>query len=391
MNIVYLGAFRLPNFDAAAARVINIARALRESGHSVRFISWGGQLQSEDKIGTGYYVDGFPYEVTNELPHPGMSFPEKLRNRLYQGKKTKHLLRACPEPMDVIITYNNCLCRWLIPFCEKRGIKLINDITEWYDFNELKPTDWPGYAFDMYCVQKRVKNKIVISSYLDRFYHSTNNIVVPATCDAAETKWHQVSDIAKLNVGEYDGLTLIYAGNPARKDAVHYMINAVNALANEGAKIRFLIIGITQEQYVERYKDLLKEKELNDSIKFLGRVSQDEVPSYYSLSDFMVLLRESNRKSNAGFPTKFSESFTSGTPVIANITSDLGSYLKDGETGFVVPEPSEEAFYQIIKKQVLPLGKDSINGMKNNVKRSAKQLDYHAFVEPLKVFIENLI
>lgn len=391
MNVLYIGSFRLPNFDAAAARVLNIARALREAGHQVSFISWGGSERDEDKGKDGVFrADGFPYKVTNELPQPGLSFYEKLRIRLHQGKTTKRLLKEGLESIDVIITYNNCLCRWLIPFCKKRGIKLINDITEWYEYNELKPTDWMGYAYDMHIIQKRVKNKIVISSYLERFYQSTNNIVIPATCDSTEKKWQQVSDVVKLNVGEYDGITLIYAGNPARKDAVHYVINAVNTLAQEGAKVRFLIIGITKAQYIERYNDLLKEKELNDSIKFLGRVSQDEVPSYYAFSDFMVLLRESNRKSNAGFPTKFSESFTSGTPVIANLTSDIGLYLKDGETGYVVEEPSENSIYRILKKRVLPLSRIEIEKMKQNVMVVSRQLDYHAYIGPLCEFMKNL-
>ncbi len=50
-------------------------------------------------------------------------------------------------------------------------------------------------------------------------------------------------------------------------------------------------------------------------------------------ADFTVLVREDRRQSNAGFPTKFVESFASGTPVIANLTSDLGQHLRDGETG----------------------------------------------------------
>lgn len=391
MNILYIGSFRLPNQDAAAARVLNVARALCAAGHEVSFISWGGTQREEDKCSDGiFWVDGFPYKVTNELPQPGMSFTEKLHIRLQQGKTTKRFLKEWPESIDVIITYNNSLCRWLIPFCKKHGLKLINDITEWYAYNELKPTDWLGYAYDMHCRQKRVMNKIVISSYLDHFYKDTHNIVVPATCDASDKKWYQVSDVAKSNAGQYDGITLIYAGTPARKDAVHYVINAVNAIANEGGKIRFLIIGITKEQYIERYKDLLKEKELNDSIKFLGRVSQDDVPSYYALSDFMVLLRESNRKSNAGFPTKFSESFTSGTPVIANLTSDIGLYLKDGETGYVVAEPSEDAIYRTLKENVLPLKREEIEEMKQRVREEAKRLDYHAYIEPLRDFMDNL-
>lgn len=36
----------------------------------------------------------------------------------------------------------------------------------------------------------------------------------------------------------------------------------------------------------------------------------------------------------AGFPTKFVESITAGTPVLTNQTSDLADYLVEGEIGF---------------------------------------------------------
>lgn len=390
MEVVYVGSFRIPNFDAAAARVLNIARALRAAGHSVRFISWGGTERAEDLCEEGgYKYDGFPYVITDEIDFKGGALG-KIRGWIIQGSKTKAILKEQLGKYDAIITYNCSLVKWLIPFCKKNNIRLITDITEWYEYNELKPIMWPGYVLDMLIYQKRIKNKIVISSFLDRFYHTTNNIIVPATCDATETKWHHLSDVAKLNMDDFDGITLIYAGNPARKDAVHFVINAVNALANEGAKIRFLIIGINKEQYMERYKDLLKEKELNESIKFMGRISQDEVPSYYALSDFMVLLRDSNRKSNAGFPTKFAESFISGTPVIANLTSDLGNYLVDGKTGFVVKEPNEESIYEVLKEQVLPLTAEQISIMKSNVKSMSVKLDYRYHIKAIKDFLDNL-
>ena len=391
MKIIYIGSFRLPNGDAAAPRVLNVARALRLAGHEVSFISWGGMQREEDLCEDGVYrVDGFPYIVTNELPQPGTSAIGRLRNKIKRGWVTKRLLKEWPEYVDAIITYNNCLCRWLIPFCRKRDIALINDITEWYAYNELKVTDWLGYAYDMHCIQPRVKNKIVISSFLNRFYKESHNIIVPATCDASEAKWKQGVAEAKEKVGEFDGITLIYAGTPARKDAVHYAINAVQRLIDEGAAIRFLIVGAEREQYLKNYADLLKKSELSERIQFLGRVPQEEVPSYYALADFMVLLRESNRKSNAGFPTKFAESFTSGTPVIANLTSDLGRYLFDDNTGFVVNEPTENAVYETLKKRVIGLTKDKIEQMKRNVGQEAKRLDSHHYVEPLREFMNNL-
>ena len=391
MRVVYIGSFRLPNYDAAAARVINIARALREAGHEVNFISWGGEERKEDCCEDGIYrIDGFPYMVTNELSLPKMSTIEKLRNKLRRGDTTKRLLLEWPKPVDAIITYNNCLCRWLIPFCNKRGIKLINDITEWYAYNELKPTDWLGYAYDMYCRQKRVKNKIVISSYLDSFYDNTHNIIVPASCDASDVKWHENLDYANSLVKTFSGITLIYAGNPAKKDLVHNAINAVQRLASEGASIRFLILGTTRDLYLSRYASFLHTKNLHDNIVFLGRVCQDVIPSFYHQADFMVLLRNQTRKSNAGFPTKFTESFTCGTPVIANLTSDLGMYLKNGVTGFVVDDPTEESMYRVLQNKVLTLNKEVIGTMKENVFEVSKRLDYHAYVESLRVFMTQL-
>lgn len=390
MNILYIGSFRLPVYDAAAARVLNVARALRSVGHSVSFISWGGTERPEDLTEEGLYkYDGFPYIVTCEIDTEGGTLG-KIKSWIIQGNKTKALLKKRLGQYDIVITYNCSMIRWLIPFCRKNNIKLVTDLTEWYDYNELKPVMWPGYALDMYCSQNRIKNKIVISKYLDRYYQSSNNIIIPATCDASEEKWHKGKGIADNIAGAFDGVTLIYAGNPARKDAVHYAIGAVQRLVSEGANLRFLIIGITREKYIERYQSLLHYGKLSESIQFLGRVPQDEVPSYYALSDFMVLLRESTRKSNAGFPTKFAESFTSGTPVIANLTSDLGDFLIDGITGFVVKEPSEEAIYITLKEKVLPLDKDKLERMKREVNEVSRQFDYHYYTESLSVFINNL-
>lgn len=391
MKVCYLGKFRLPNGDAAAARVLNVARALREAGHDVSFISWGGVQRDEDCCDDGLWrVDGFSYMVTNELPQSNLSAIERLCGKIRRGKLTKRLLCDWAEPIDVIISYNNSLCRWLLPFCKRRGIKLISDITEWYDCNELKPTDWLGYAYDMHIIQHKVKNKIVISSYLDNYYSTTHNIVVPATCDVSENKWVQCESRVSREEGNYEGITLIYAGNPARKDAIHYAINAVHRLIKEGSRVRLLLLGINRENYLKNFSDLLTTIHLSEQIQFLGKVTQDNVPSYYAQADFMILLREQTRKSNAGFPTKFSESFTSGTPVIANMTSDLGLYLKDGETGFVVTAPNETAVYTALKEKILRLNREEINTMKQNVRIVAKQLDYHAFVEPLRKFMDEL-
>lgn len=388
MRFVYIGSFRLPNGDAAAARVLNVARALRLAGHDVSFISWGGKEQPKGENCVSC-VDGFPYVVTNEIDFKG-GIVGKAKGWLMQGRRTKTILKSQKGKYDAIISYNCSIIRWLVGFCKKNHIYLISDLTEWYSYGELKLLDVPGYIWNMYVSQKRVHYKIVISNYLCDFYKNSRNIVIPATCDTSEEKWHAGKETAIKVAGSFDGISLIYAGNPAKKDAVHHAINAVQRLIDEGHSIRFLILGVQRDAYLRSYCNMLSNKQLSDRIQFLGRVSQDEVPSYYSLADFMVLLREPTRKSNAGFPTKFAESFTSGTPVIANLTSDLGGFLEDGNTGFVVAEPNEEAIYLVLRDRVLPLNRTQIDTMKQSVTVVAKRMDYHAYVQPLSLFVKQL-
>lgn len=368
MRIVYCGCFRLPNFDAAAPRVLNNAKIFREVGHTVRFISWGGKYRDTDLCSDGKYrVDGFEYVITDELDAAG-SFFSKLKGRVQRGRKSFQMLQEMPEKPDLIILYNADYwwTRKMLGFCKENNIKLANDITEWYDNNELHLVDIIPNAVNMKWLQRKVKNKIVISSYLNEYYKESNNLQLPPLCDSTEKKWFAEVDDERIQ--PFDGITLIYAGNPAKKDCVHTVINAVNMLAHEGKAIRFLILGITREDYLQRYLHLLKSENLHSSIVFLGRVSQDLIPAYYKMADFMVLLREPNRKNNMGFPTKFAESMTAGVPVICNSTSDLKQFVIDGETGFIVNGYSLSDIMDCLLNKVLTLSKEDMIYMKMKTK-----------------------
>lgn len=391
MRVLYVGAFRFPKYDAAAARVLNIARAMRECGHEVEFISWGGKFEDPRKrAGEFDLFDGFRFTITEELDSKG-SFWTKVKNRVNRGSKSLTILKNSCNP-DLIIAYNPDLFFnfKLKNFASQYKIKYANDITEWSDKNELRLFERITNYLNLKHLTHHIKNRILISSYLANYFSSGNNIIVPPLCDSSESKWRQGASTAKELAGEFDGITLIYAGNPARKDAVHYVINAVQRVIDDGANIRLLILGVERERYLNSFADLIIKGELSNRIQFLGLVPQDEVPSYYALSDFMVLVREQTRKSNAGFPTKFVESFTSGTPVIANLTSDLRYYLFDGKTGFVVKEPTEESVYEILKKKVVCLTSDKLNQMKLNVRQESKRLDYHFFIKIINTFIKDL-
>jgi D-inositol-3-phosphate glycosyltransferase len=82
-----------------------------------------------------------------------------------------------------------------------------------------------------------------------------------------------------------------------------------------------------------RLQELVKSLGLNDLVLFLGKRSQDTLPYYYSAAD--VLVMPSHYES---FGMVALEAMACGTPVIATQVGGLAFLVKDGETGFVVPD-----------------------------------------------------
>lgn len=389
MKILYLGCFRLPNYDAAAPRVLNNARAMQLNGHEVSFISWGGKYDEEHLCEDGKYrIDGMEYVITDELDPKG-SLISKMIQMLQRGDKTVALLKSMEGKPDLIVMYNADYgwTKRMLKFCNQHNIKLANDITEWYDNDEMHFWDIQPYHFNMTHLQRKVKNKICISSYLDKYYSESNNLLLPPLCDHSEAKWGATVDDDRIK--PFDGITLIYAGNPAKKDCVHTVINVVNKMVYEGNPIRFMILGTTRESYLERYADVLESKGLHENILFLGRVSQDLIPAYYKKADFMVLLREATRKNMAGFPTKFAESMSAGVPVIANATSDLGSYIINGKTGFIVDDEKAASLEKTLT-DVLVLSRQQIDSMKLSTRACNDAFNYIYRKAEMDIFLDKL-
>ena len=394
MKIIYIGSFRFPIYDAAASRVLNNARALKLYGHEVKFISWGGNYNNQDKSDDNrFYYDGFEYVISNDLDIKGGLW-EKVKGHLLRGRNSLNLIENEVASSDILISYNAeyHFTKKLQKIARKNKKKYVNDITEWYSSNDLYFIDRLSNILNMRCLQHRVKNKIVISRYLNEYYKSTNNIVIPPLCDGQEDKWiHENLKGIPESIKQFNGLRIIYAGNPGKKDSLHTVINVIERLLDEGANIQFLILGMSKLNYLDKYSHFLDNQYINGRIVFLGKVSQTDVPNYYKISDFMILLRDKTRKNMAGFPTKFVESMTSGVPVIANITSDIEFYLHDSVNGFILSENGFNDLYKTIKERVLKADPLEIRRMKDQAKlKGSEYFDFRSYSEEFNSFICNL-
>lgn len=394
MNIIYLGAFRFPKQDAASARVLCNAKIMRELGHQVSFISWGGESRDEDKVNNQYQYEGFTYVNTHELRQTKESFISKTRGYISRGEKTLSLLKSQTHT-DLIITYNTPyhFNKKLINFCQNNNIKTAIDVTEWYDANELGSIVSPIFWLSEWNMRRTIKtfpNKIVISNFLERYYSGTNNILLPPLIDLQDSKWKMVLDRGKNHFDS--GKVFIYAGSPAKKDCLAVVLKAfLNIIVNHHlTDFHFLIIGVKENEHIYQLmeSEWEKLKSYKENFIFLGRRPQDEIPSYYRISDYSIIVRKPTRKNNAGFPTKAAESLSAGCPIITNSTSDLSNVIKDRENGFMLEGFDIESVKQGLLK-AMDTSTQQVEFMKQNAKKMGERyFDYRNYLSQLKKWME---
>ena len=110
------------------------------------------------------------------------------------------------------------------------------------------------------------------------------------------------------------------------------------------------VVGITESQFFKMYSIIPK---AYSCVKFLGKVSHTEALSAVAEADYSFLIRDENRVTKAGFPTKFVESISAGTAVIANDNSNVKQYISDGVGGYIIePQRILEELTAILNSKI---------------------------------------
>lgn len=343
--VVYVGPYSFPIGGAAARRIYGNCVSLKKLGYDV--IVTTGQVTKDDGE-TDY--NGIPVVSLNERRHENL--PRFLKHILYfsAGKRTIDWLSKLKDKPDAIILYSGYspyLIR-LIPWARKNNVKLIFDTVEWYDppnfISKIISPYYLNIEFAMRCLLKKCDGLIVISNYLNNYYTGSvlNIVQIPPTvdCDSIEVRKHQ---------HEGDLVRFVYAGTPGKKDALSSIVEAVLIAASMGQKVELNLAGI-QEADLHKYVPVSSLDNIKTCINCHGLLDHQSAIKLVRSCDYSIIIRPNIRSVQAGFPTKFVESMAVGTPVIANLTSDLGDYLQDGFNGYVCADSSVKSLADVIRK-----------------------------------------
>jgi glycosyltransferase involved in cell wall biosynthesis len=102
-----------------------------------------------------------------------------------------------------------------------------------------------------------------------------------------------------------------------------------------------------------------------------------------------MIVRPQDRFANAGFPTKFVESLSLGVPVMANGTSDIAEFLRDGRDGYLLYEPTAAAVEHAIMRAWQRTTDEKMQMRSAAWMRSRECFDYRRHAAELAEFVQG--
>jgi D-inositol-3-phosphate glycosyltransferase len=139
-------------------------------------------------------------------------------------------------------------------------------------------------------------------------------------------------------LGLTDNKILLFVGRIDPLKGIDQLLKAVQ-LMKDRDDLRLIIVGgdSGSRTEVEKLQKLAEELDISDRVTFQGIVKQDMLPYFYSAADVCVV--PSYYESFGLVPL---ESLACGTPVVAANVAELKNIIKQGETGYIVPDNSPE-------------------------------------------------
>jgi glycosyltransferase involved in cell wall biosynthesis len=331
-TILYFGAFRLPDGNAAAQRVVGNARALRALGYRVVLVSMDFKQRPETPLLQQEHF-GFESWVIQK--------DSRQANRIVGHFDARPYRRILEKYADVrfVILYNfpTWMSLMILRYCTARKIRTVADVTEWYDTKgrslPVRIVKGLDSMFRMRIVNRRLDGLILISRWLMDYYGRNGHTVrIPPLIDLEDPKWENRTP------AEERPLRFVFAGSASKqKERLDQLVAATMELHRK-YPIGLDIIGITEERFQCIYGMDTSALHATEPgiVRFLGVVGHIDALGFVKKASHSLIIRNPSRLTNAGFPTKFVESVSCGTPVIVTDTSDLKEYVSNGRNGYLV-------------------------------------------------------
>ena len=187
---------------------------------------------------------------------------------------------------------------------------------------------------------KRATGMLVISNSLEQYFRGKgikSIAVINMFVDARRFDGIQISKNEKY---------VAYCGTVSPiKDGVDCLIKAFALFHKTHSDYDLIIIGRFESENAEKtLRALVKDLNVECSVRFTGMVKPEEMPSLLCGANMLALARPNNEQAKYGFPTKLGEYLATGKPVIVTNVGEISDFLQDGVNCRMANSGDPEAF-----------------------------------------------
>jgi D-inositol-3-phosphate glycosyltransferase len=197
----------------------------------------------------------------------------------------------------------------------------------------------------------RTVDRIVAASHVERrelgrLYGATANRVhvIPCGVDTALFTPGNTA-AARATLGLDARPTLLYVGRIAPIKGLVTLLDAVARLRDLGRSVRLLVVGGDTDEPIAPHEAYVRGRTcalgLCNAVTFLGAQPQAVLRDYYVAADVVVM-----PSYYESFGMVALEAMACGRPVIASRVGGLASTVRDGITGFLVPDGNADMLAQ---------------------------------------------
>lgn len=203
--------------------------------------------------------------------------------------------------------------------------------------------DYRNFAQNRQQHLKQCDQVVCVSSFTKRILTDTYNILenkVAIVSNGVDLDLFQPlseTERQRLRQEKFPDRTFIFLtiSRLMEKKGVDHFLKALVQLRGQMGSFVYVVVG--EGSYSDTLKHLTSELGLEDVVTFPGRVSMEELPTYYGLADLFVMPNRAMPSGDTeGFGLVFLEANACGTPVIAGQDGGVPDAVVDGETGLIV-------------------------------------------------------
>jgi len=177
---------------------------------------------------------------------------------------------------------------------------------------------------------------ISVSSYTERQVRTAlptlRPIVIPNGVDAQ--RYQQAVPLPSKQ-----GPTLLAVGALKARKGFHILAQAMKAIRQSIPDARAVFIGDDSDaDYRQQIVDILERDGTADAVTITGRLSDEALLGWYQAADVFALPALNVDGKFEGFGLVYLEASAAGVPVIGTLDCGAEDAIRDGETGYLVPQ-----------------------------------------------------